>query len=71
MLAHEAYVWMKVVTSFSSCAFDASCRRGFEKVNVVFLESFQISHAYVRSILWSGDLQPPFYMYILAHQATD
>jgi len=35
MLAHEAYVWMKVVTSFNSCAFDASCRRGFEKVNVV------------------------------------
>ena len=35
MLAHEAYVWMKVVTSFNSCASDASCRRGFEKVNVV------------------------------------
>ena len=32
---HEAYVWMKVVTSFNSCASDASCRRGFEKVNVV------------------------------------
>ena len=31
---HEAYVWMKVVTSFNSCASDASCRRGFEKVNV-------------------------------------
>ena len=27
------------------------------------LESFQISHAYMRSILWFGDLQPPFYMY--------
>ena len=36
MLAHEAYVWMKVVTSFNSCASDASCRRGFEKVNVAF-----------------------------------
>ena len=34
MLAHEAYVWMKVVTSFNSCASDARCRRGFEKVNV-------------------------------------
>ena len=35
------------------------------------LESSQISHAYVRSILWFGDLQPPFHMYTLAHQATD
>ena len=35
------------------------------------LESSQISHAYMRSILWFGDLQPPFHMYILAHQATD
>ena len=31
---HEAYVWMKVVTSSNSRASDASCRRGFEKVNV-------------------------------------
>ena len=35
------------------------------------LESSQISHAYVRSIQWFGDLQPPFHMYTLAHQATD
>ena len=35
------------------------------------LESSQISHAYVRSILWSGDLQPSFHMYSLAPQATD
>ena len=26
------------------------------------LESSQVSHAYVRSILWSGDLQPSFHM---------
>ena len=35
------------------------------------LESSQISHAHVRRILWFGDLQPPFHMYTLAHQATD
>ena len=29
---HEAYVWMKVVTSPNSCASDASCRHEFEKV---------------------------------------
>ena len=26
------------------------------------LESSQVSHAYVRSIVWSGDLQPSFHM---------
>ena len=25
----------------------------------------------MRRILWFGDLQPPFHMYTLAHQATD
>ena len=63
MPVHEVYVWIKEVTSFNSCASDASCRRGFEKVNVVFLESFQISHAHVRRILWFEDLQPSIYMY--------
>ena len=29
---HEAYVWMKEVTSLDSHAFDVSCRREFEKV---------------------------------------
>ena len=65
------YLLMKGVTSFYTRAFDVSCRREFEKVCFAPLESSQVSHAYVRSILWSGDLQPPFYMYILAHQATD
>ena len=71
MLVHEAYVWMKEVTSFDSRACDASCRHEFEEDCFVSLESFQISHAHVRSILWSGDLQPSFHMCILAHQATD
>mgnify|MGYP005835209999 CR=1 FL=1 len=63
MLVHEAYVRMKEVTPSRSYAFNASCRRELEKVSVASLGSFQISHAYVRSILWYGDLQPSFYMY--------
>ena len=34
-----------------------------ERLFLFLLESSQVSHAYVRSILWSGDLQPSFYMY--------
>ena len=45
MLVHEAYVWMKEVTSFDSRAFDVSCRREFEKVRFAPLESSQVSHA--------------------------
>ena len=60
---HEAYVRLKDVTSSNSCASDVSCRRWFEKVNVFPLESSQINYAYVRSILWFGDLQPSFHMY--------
>ena len=62
---------MKGVTSSYTRAFGESCRREFEKASFVSLESSQISHAHVRSILWSGDLQPSFHMRILAHQATD
>ena len=32
------------------------------KSMLLSLESFQISHAHVRSILWFGDLQPSFHM---------
>ena len=53
---------MKVVIFPNSCAYDASCRHEFEEDCFVFLESFQISHAHVRSILWFGDLQPSFHM---------
>ena len=53
---------MKVVIFPNSCAYDASCCHEFEEDCFVFLESFQISHAHVRSILWSGDLQPSFHM---------
>ena len=71
MLAHEAYVWMKEVTTSDSCVLGESCRRELRKLVLLPLESSQVSHAHVRSILWSGDLQPSFHMCILAHQATD
>ena len=45
---HEAYAWMEEVTSSNSCAFDASFRREFDKVNVASLESSQVSHACVK-----------------------
>ena len=64
MIAHEAYVWMKEVTSSNSCAFDASCHRELEKAFFLPpLESSQVSLTHVRSILWFGDLQPSLYMY--------
>ena len=62
---------MKGVTSSYTRAFGESCRREFEKVSFASSGIIPISHAYVRSILWSGDLQPSFHMYTLAHQATD
>ena len=53
MLAHEAYAWMEEVTSSNSCAFDASCRREFDKVNVASLESSQVSHTCAKyTMVW-------------------
>ena len=52
MLTHEAYVWMKEVTSSNSCAFGASCRRGFEKGLFCFLWNRPKSVMHVQSILW-------------------
>ena len=54
---------MEEVTSSNSRALDVSCRRGFEKDCLLHVESSQVSHAYVRSIMWFGDLQPSFYVY--------
>ena len=51
---HEVYVWMKEVTSSSSCAFEASCHREFEKACIFLpLESSQASHARAKhSMVW-------------------
>ena len=65
------YVWMKGVTSSNSCAFGASCRRGFEKVNVA---SYGIipSQSCIRakySVVWRLATFIPYVS--RAHQATD
>ena len=60
---HEAYVWMKVATSSkftcNRCKLPPWIQ---ESLFLLPLESFQVIHAYVRSILWFGDLQPSFHM---------
>ena len=53
---HEAYAWMKEVTSSNSRAFDVSCRREFKKVHFCFLWNHPKSVMHVRSILWSDRL---------------
>ena len=71
MLAHEAYVRMKEVTLSNSCAFDASCRRGFEKVSFCFLWNRPKLVMHVRSAQWFDRLAASTHMGFLAHQATD
>ena len=71
MFRHEAYAWMEEVTSSNSWAFDESGHREFEKVVLLPVESSQISHAYVQSILWFGRLITSTPYVSLAHQATD
>ena len=69
---HEAYVRMKEVT-FS----EFTCIRCklppwiWERIVLFPLESSQISHAYVQSILWFGRLITSTPYVFLAHQATD
>ena len=70
---HEAYVWMKVATLFkftcNRCKLPQWIR---ESLLLLPLESSQVIHAYVRSILWFGDLQPSFHMFpsTLSHWLT-
>ena len=71
MLAHEAYVRMKGVTSSYTRAFGESCRHELRKLVLLPLESSQVGHAYVRSILWFGRLAASILYVFLAHQATD
>ena len=62
MLAHEAYVWMKVELPLIHVHLMQVAVVDLRKSMLLSLESFQISHAHVRSILWFEDLQPSFYM---------
>ena len=71
MLAHEAYVWMKEVTSSNSCAFDASCRREFEKVYFCLLWNHPNLVMHVRRAPWFDRLAASTPYVLLAHQATD
>ena len=71
MLVHEAYVRMKEVISSNSCAFDASCRREFEKVNVAS-SGIIPNRSCIRakySVVWR--LATSVLYVFLAHQATD
>ena len=54
VLVHEAYVWMKGVTSFNSCAFDASCRRELEKACFYLLwnRPKSVMHVRMYSMVW-------------------
>ena len=53
VLVHEAYVWMKGVTSLIHVHFDVSCRRELEKVCFCLLWNHPKSVMHVRSIPWS------------------
>ena len=68
---HGAYAQTKEVISSNSCAFDASCRRGLEKVNVAssgIIASQSCTRAKY-SVVWR---LATFTLYVsLAHQATD
>ena len=59
---HEAYVWMKEWLPLIHVHLVKVAAVNLRKLVLLPLESSQVSHAYVRSILWSRDLQPPFYM---------
>ena len=66
---HEAYVWMKEVTTSDSRAFGESCRREFEKVS--FASSGIIPSYHAWSILWFDRLIIFIPYASLAHQATN
>ena len=62
MLAHEVFVWWKEWLPLIHVHLVKVAAVNLRKLVLLPLESSQVSHAYVRSILWSGDLQPSFYM---------
>ena len=62
MLAHEVFVWWKEWLPLIHVHLVKVAAVNLRKLVLLPLESSQVSHAYVRSILWPGDLQPSFYM---------
>ena len=63
MLAHEVFVWWKEWLPLIHVHLVKVAAVNLRKLVLLPLESSQVSHAYVRSIPWFGDLQPSFYMY--------
>ena len=63
MLAHEVLVWWKEWLPLIHVHLVKVAAENLRKLVLLPLESSQVSHAYVRSILWFGDLQPSFHMY--------
>ena len=63
MLAHEVFVWWKEWLPLIHVHLVKVAAMNLRKSMLLPLESSQIIHAYVRSILWFEDLQPSFYMY--------
>ena len=61
MLAHEVFVWWKEWLPLIHVHLVKVAAVDLRKLVLLPLESSQVSHAYVRSILWSGDLQPSFH----------
>ena len=62
MLTHEVFVWWKEWLPLIHVHLVKVTAVNLRKLVLLPLESSQVSHAYVRSILWSGDLQPSFHM---------
>ena len=62
MLAQEVFVWWKEWLPLIHVHLVKDAAVNLRKLVLLPLESSQVSHAYVQSILWSGDLQPSFHM---------
>ena len=62
MLTHEVLVWWKEWLPLIHVHLVKVAAVNLRKLVLLPLESSQVSHAYVRSILWCGDLQPSFHM---------
>ena len=71
MLAHEAYVWMKEVTTSNSRVLVKVAAANSRKFVLPPLESSQISHAYVQKYSVVRRLATSILYGSLAHQATD
>ena len=63
MPAHEVFVWWKEWLPLIHVHLMQVAAMDSRKSMLLSLESFQISHAHVRRMMWFEDLQPSIYMY--------